>query len=174
MTRKRKLSIFLLAVTAIVAWTVLTPVNMSDRAMIKRFSDHRDAMEKLRIMAAEDRKVIRIANDFTWIEGNPNWPRPLSMLGFSMERWEVYKTLFKKASIREGISRTQDLPDAIFFIASASGLVTGGSEKGYAFLPAVPAKVYDSLDKLPADSKSNIPSFKHLDGNWYLYSSWDD
>lgn len=166
--------IFLLAAIAIVAWTVLSPVDMSDRAMIKRFNDHRQAMEKLRIMADEDRKVIRIAKDFTWTEGNVNWPRPLAELGFSPERWEVYKTLFKKTSIQEGISRTQDLPNVLFFIASASGLVTGGSEKGYAYLPTAPAKVYNSLNKFPDDSKSNIPSFKHVEGNWYLYSNWDN
>jgi hypothetical protein len=131
-------------------------------------------MEKLRIMADEDRKVIRIANDFTWIESNVNLPRPRTELGFSVQRWETYKALFKKASIQEGISRTQDIPNAIFFIASASGLVTGGSEKGYAYLPSPPAKVYGSLDKFPNDSKSNLPSFRNLDGNWYLYSSWDD
>jgi len=158
----------------ILAWVILGPSDISDKALNKRFHDHRTVMEELRIMADEDRKVIRIADDFTWLEGNVNWPRPQTELGFSAQRWDTYKALFKKASIQDGISRSQDFPDAIFFIASSSGLVTGGSSKGYAYLPSTPVKVYESLDEFPRDSISNVPSFKHLDGNWYLYSCWDD
>lgn len=128
-------------------------------------------------MAQEDRHVIRIAQDFTWLAKTSAWPRPESELGFSRERWEEYRRLFRKLGLTGGIVRSEDYPSVIFFMASGSGLATGGSEKGYAYSGDEPSPQLNSLDdakRVHASVQTLHPAFKKLRDNWYLYYMWDD
>ena len=124
----------------------------SDEALIDRFYLLEQHFDRLAVMALEDEKVTRIAKDFTWVEGNAGWPRPASELGFSVERWDEYRELFKKLGIGSGISRGKG--GMVFFSVAVSGLVTGGSQKGYAFSKTKPSPLLASLNGRPKEIKS--------------------
>jgi hypothetical protein len=137
------------------------------------FDTKRDKFELLATMAEQDRRVVRIAPDFTWLDSNVAWPRPDSELGFTRQRWDEYRALFKDLGLRGGTLR-QDGSEVLFLIASAQGLVTGGSDKGYAFSRAALNSSETTLDQTPPGSTSGMPTFKRIEGNWYLYVRWDD
>ncbi len=169
---------FLLTVTATVAVIVSccgSPPNRShpsDEELTSVFRLKKSSFEELRGMAASDRHLVRVTIDFTRLEDDWSWPRPPGKIGLTPERWERYRELFRETGVWAGIKRATD-PDTIFFVASAQGLATGGSEKGYAFSTAALSPVLSSLDGRP-DLKSNRLRFKPLGDGWYLYYFWDD
>jgi hypothetical protein len=83
------------------------------------FKQHVDEFEILLKMAEQDSRVNRIAADFTWLATSNKWPR--EDLGFSNARWDEYRAHFKSLSLTDGIVRTQDFPQAIFFLARSNG-----------------------------------------------------
>jgi hypothetical protein len=87
------------------------------------FTQKAEGLERLRSMAEQDSHVIRIASDFTLLDTNTEWPR--KDLGFSQARWSEYRLIFKNLSLSEGIVRTADFPDAIFFVGSGQGTMHG-------------------------------------------------
>ena len=99
--------------------------SSEERQLREVFTAHRTEFENLVQMAEIDKTVTRIGPDFTWIAGNSKWPR--DTLGFSTQRWEQYKTLFRTLEIQEGILRSDDEPDQIVIVAKARGLCTGGN-----------------------------------------------
>ena len=169
----RGMLVVLVAAIAVFAGACSPGSLPSDATLEREFAAHRSTFERLATMAEEDRRVVRIAPDFTWLEDNLAWPRPDSKLGFSVERWNQYRQIFRELSLDVGTNRRMDKPGVLFLIASAKGLVTGGSDKGYAFSQKPPGPLHESLDSFPQGSTSGAPSFKHLDGNWYLYLQWD-
>jgi hypothetical protein len=134
-------------------------------------------LERLRTMAVQDAHLIRIAADFTWLDTDTKWPR--ENIGFSQARWSEYRLAFKELSLLEGIVRTEDFPDAIFFITRAKGLCTGGSSAGYIFstAPLTPT-TRSPQDDLDGEARKN-PSrhyayvFKPLKANWYAFYQID-
>jgi len=141
----------------------------SDIQLIEDFQHHEADFNKLVNMANEDAKVVRITNDFTWLDNNMSWPRPKAELGFSTQRWDEYRGLFKQLNLAAGINRREEIPDAIFFIASSEGAFLRGTEKGYAYLRKEPALLVDSLDRIDFQVKSKVPVYKKIKSNWYLY-----
>jgi hypothetical protein len=139
----------------------------SDAELEAVFAQRRAQFETLAAMAEENHSVVRIAPDFTWLQDNVAWPRPDSQLGFSRERWDQYRNLFRELGLEAGVARTQDYPDVLFLIASSKGLVTGGSDKGYVLSRATLPSEDRSLDAVPREN--GVPLFKHLEGGWYLY-----
>jgi hypothetical protein len=141
------------------------------------FKQHAEEFEKLLKMAQQDSHVNRIAADFTWLDTSSKWPR--EDLGFSNARWNEYRSLFKSLSLTDGIVRTEDFPEAAFFLARSSGLCTGGSGAGYVYstAPLTPISASPS-EALDAEARKN-PSrhfayvFKPLKPNWYTFYEVD-
>jgi hypothetical protein len=107
----------------------------SDTELIRRFESNQPAFAQLITMSNEDSTVIRIASDFTRLDSNWGWPRPDSLLGFSHDRWEQYRSLFRQLKLGSGLSRER-LPDGsvvVFLIARSVGMVNRGTSKGYAY-----------------------------------------
>jgi len=115
-----------------------------------------------------DNKVIRISSDFTWLDNNGAWPRRESELGFSPERWDQYRTLFRKVGLEDGITR-EESGEVIYFIFSSKGLVTHGTEKGYAFSSKELYPTVDSLDDFKRFPKGQRVIFKKLKEHWYMF-----
>jgi hypothetical protein len=141
------------------------------------FKQHADDFEKLVKMAQQDSHVNRIAADYTWLDGNAKWPR--EDVGFNSARWDEYRALFKALSVFDGIVRTSDFPDAIFFIARSNGLCTGGSGAGYVYsaIPLTPNST-SPLKALNFEARNN-PSkhyayvFRPLKTDWYTFYEVD-
>lgn len=141
------------------------------------FLRYAEGLERLRTMAVQDAHLIRIAADFTLLDTDTKWPR--EDVGFSEARWNEYRSAFRKLSLSEGIVRTEDFPEAIFFVTRAKGLCTGGSSAGYVFstAPLAPTARSPQAD-LDAEARKN-PSrhyayvFKPLRANWYAFYQID-
>lgn len=146
----------------------------SDVELIDNFSKHETDFNVLVNMANEDSKVVRIAKDFTWLDTSVAWPRPESELGFPKERWDMYRRLFKKLDLEKGLA-WYSVPDGpILLLASTRGMVTGGSDKGYAFSTNELSPLFESLDNINLEIKrkklpANVPVYKRLKDSWYLY-----
>jgi hypothetical protein len=141
------------------------------------FARNVDIFDKLRKMGEQDARVIRIAEDYTWLDGNDQWPR--DDIGFSEARWDDYRSLFKELALPEGIVRTEDFQGAIFFIAYVEGLCTGGSSAGYVYsTKALVPTTQSPKDALDAEAHKNADRhyayvFKPLKENWYTFYQVD-
>ena len=140
----------------------------ADETLDTNFRARRQTFESLLEMSRTDRSVIRIASDFTWLDTDSSWPRAPEKLGFSKERWDQYRGLFREAGVPEGI--LQDTEGGItYFICWTQGLMTNGSLKGYAYSENKLTPVVTSLDNSASWPKGKRVIFKKLDGNWYLF-----
>lgn len=143
----------------------------ADETLETNFRAHRTALESLLEMSRADRSVIRIANDFTWLDTDSSWPRAEDKLGFSTARWAQYRRLFYEGGVPGGI--LQDNKDGItYFIYWSRGLMTNGSFKGYAYSEKDLTPVVSSLDDHNSWPQGKRVIFRKLDGNWYLF--WMD
>lgn len=146
-------------------------------ALQDSFARNIDAFEILRKMTEKDANVIRIAPDFTWLVSSSAWPR--EDLGFSKGRWDEYRALFKKLALAEGVVRTKDFPETVFFVARARGLCTGGSSEGYAYSTKPLSPLTESpKEGLIAEMEKNANKhhafvFRPLGGNWYAFYQAD-
>lgn len=152
--------------------------NLDKSDLASNFARNRELLDELRGMAEQDKRVIRIANTFTWLADNTKWPR--GDLGFSNERWNEYRTLFSQLSSPEGIFRTEDFPGSIFFVAYSRGLCTGGSSSGYVYSSATLTPIVESPPKKALDREARANSnrhyayvFKSLKDNWYTFYEVD-
>jgi hypothetical protein len=157
-----------------------TPDNikeLDDPELLVNFTRNAVSFDKLHEMATEDSHVIRIANDFTWLDNSTKWPR--DNIGFSEVRWNDYRSLFGKAALAEGIVRSEDSPGTVFFVARSRGLCTGGSSAGYAYSSDKLTPIVDSpteaLDKEARNNRSRHYAyvFKPLKANWYAFYEID-
>jgi hypothetical protein len=157
---------------------ILNTPHPTDAALIEDFQSKESNLNKLLQMSNEDPKVIRIAYDFTRLEDNWGWPRPESELGFSQQRWDEYRALFRKLDLPVGIERAEQKDGVfVYFPVSTRGLGNGhGSSKGYAYLERELTPLLDSLDDEAVKqfyqreaSNRGVTLYKKLKGNWYLF-----
>jgi hypothetical protein len=141
----------------------------SDAQLTDRFKDKKADFETLARMFEVDTHLSRVAPKFTWLVTDVSWPR--ANIGLPAERWTEYRRLFDETGTKEGLLRPEN-SKIVYFIASAGGMVTGGSEKGYAFSNQPLQPILWSLDGKPP-LESGIPGYKVLDPQWYLYYRWD-
>ena len=140
----------------------------TDERLDTNFRAHRTALESLLQMSRTDRTVVRIANDFTWLDTDSSWPRPEDRWGISAARWDQYRQLFREAGLQSGI--LQDNEGGItYFMYWSRGLMTNGSTKGYAYSENDLTPIVSSLDDYESWPKGKRIIFKKLDGNWYLF-----
>lgn len=141
----------------------------TDGVLVKRLADKKQAFESIVRMAKEDKRLVRVAPDFTWLADNISWPR--KDIGLTPDRWDRYRELFREAGVPEGYLRLGE--DQIQLLASTKGLVTGGSAKGYVYSQTKLEPLFRTLDGPPLTG-SNDPGYRHVEGPWYLFYEWDD
>jgi hypothetical protein len=150
------------------SWWAFAKEHPSDAQLKREFAQRRGDFEKLVKMSDEDKHVIRIASDFTWLDTDASWPR--NNVGFSPERWNAYRSLFGKLGISHGLSRREDYPSSVFFLVSGIGIVPSGSGKGFVYSGQPLFPIRDSLDHFrPKDSNKDIFTFELIAPNWYLF-----
>ena len=140
----------------------------SDDELVKRFYEHRANFEKLVQMMNEDTNVRTIYEDHVALDDTHLW-RTDDQKGFSTIRWNEYKELFTQLG-SPYIHRLSREGDSIE-IASASVVVYDTNDyehvvtsKGYTYSLNEPSPLVQSLDNPEMN-----PSYKKIDGNWYLY-----
>lgn len=127
--------------------------------LAKHFLSRDPDLETLMAMAEDDETLTRIAPDFTWTQDTTAWPRPTP--GLPAKRWDAYRALFKSAAVPDGMFRSRDFPNAIFFIADTGGTLFGGWGAGYVFSP----------DELPSESGRYV--FRPVEPQWYIWHETD-
>jgi len=157
---------------------VPSDIDLLDQpSLVNQFNASADGLEKLRKMAAADKRVIRIAVDFTWLKEKSNWPR--DDVGLTPARWSEYRALFEKLHVQEGIVRTDDFPGAIFFVLRAKGLCVAGSSSGYVYSERPLNPISEApVAALDAEARSHSEQgrayvFRPLKSNWYAFYQID-
>jgi hypothetical protein len=135
-----------------------------------RFRSNRKDFEEIIIISEQDKHLIRVAPDFTWLDDDLSWPR--TDIGLSGDRWDSYRRLFRQTGTALGWARPEGSSET-FLIAYAWGLVTAGVDKGYVFSRERVAPILTSLDRPPTVLKRGEPAFKVIEGNWYIYYKVD-
>ena len=135
---------------------------VSDAKLKEVFGKNKDEFSTLLRMANEDRRVVRIDFRSTALEGDSSWPR--KDIGFSEQRWDEYRSLFRELGITSGIERRSDFPSAVFFYAECAGSAVDRDCKGYAYSEKPLTPVKGNLDDLAPGV-----AFAHLGQNWYLF-----
>lgn len=141
-------------------------VHPSDQTLEDNLRQHQAEFNELIKMSNLDPRVIRIADDFTWLDTNANWPRPDSEIGFSKERWDEYRRAFHSLGLKYGLMRPMDT-ESIFLIVSSAGTVSSGSSKGYAYSIMPLSPLVDSLQETSIAHQHAV--YKKLSDNWYLF-----
>ena len=158
----------LLTLLAGVSWWAFAKEHPADAQMKREFVQQRQDYEKLIQMSNEDKHVVRIAMTFTWLDTDASWPR--DNVGFSTERWNAYRSLFRKLGISDGLSKREDFPSCIFFLVSGIGIVPSSSSKGFVYSPRPLSPTRDSLDDFRSKvSAQDIFTFEPIAPNWYLF-----
>lgn len=140
----------------------------SSAELAREFPARHAALDTLRQMSNQDARVVRIAPDFTLLDGSFAWPRPDSLLGISHARWDEYRRLFKRVGSENGLGRGPD--GRLEIVIKAIGIVNRGASRGYMFSPTLPAPVATSLELLP---RRNKVRYQPLSGGWYIFDSHD-
>lgn len=135
----------------------------SEQWMREHFEKNRAQLEQLVRMSNQDfqsNQVTRISPLFVWRSDNWLWPRPETEWGLSRARWDVYKALFTKLKLPNGLDRAGPANGAIMLAVRGAGVAGGGAEYGYVW-----------AQKRPVSLEANGQSFmaKPLKDKWYLY-----
>jgi hypothetical protein len=149
----------------------------SDTELLQRFESDRASFTDLVTMSNSDSTVIRIAFDFTRISSNWGWPRPDSLLGFSRQRWDQYRDLFRKLNLADGLyrERLSDSTPVVYLTAVSVGLVSRGHSKGYAYSIEPLSPVVPSLDVDQATlrgQRRHGAAYREIGKGWYLEYEW--
>lgn len=115
-------------IVLLIMWSYAPP---SDKALSKRFQRHRPELETLVRMLQEDGNLSRVADEFTCLKDDRDWPRPESKWGITRRRWDEYRRLFRKVGLIEGLEKDQ--AGNVYFIFHSEGLVTHGASKGLVY-----------------------------------------
>jgi hypothetical protein len=174
--RRKIIPVGLVLIAAALALAAPSSRSTSDEALRARFVAHRADFERLVAMANEDKHLVRIAPDFTWLDDDVAWPR--KDVGISEQRWNDYRELFQRVGTKDGIVRSEDSP-GIFIPIFSQGLVPSSSEKGLVYSQTPLKPTLESLDKSPpgklwdGPDHSHILVYRPIEDHWYIfYQQW--
>jgi hypothetical protein len=163
LTTKHLSSRFSLSCLASLLLLICTGCNLeSDAKLNAIFNGNRDDFKKLVVMSEQDRHFQRIDFNLTTLDTGTPWSP--NAQGFSEQRWEEYRMLFRKLGLTAGIGRQNSLPPVLFFYAKCDGTAITHVCKGYAYSEKALTPTKDSLDRLTPGVV-----FKPLIKNWYLF-----
>jgi hypothetical protein len=126
------------------------------------FDKNTDDFRRLLAMSEQDRDFQRIDFKFTTLDNGAAWTPGVG--GFSEERWEQYRNLFRKLNLKAGIGRQSGATPTVFFYAQCDGTAITQECKGYAYSEGSLEPTKDNLNRV-------YPGvvFKPLVKNWYLF-----
>ena len=158
----------------IVALGLISAVNCgdkkhpSDSVLEMNFHKHETDFQRLVSMSNEDYHVVRIGDDFNWLDDDHRFPRTGPERGLSKDRWDSYRALFQELGLKCGLIRWED-SNIIALCASGIGMVTSGTTKGYAYSETELTPTAESLDVVPENLKDEPVVYKSIEPHWYLY-----
>ncbi|MFC1457620.1 hypothetical protein ACETIH_12995 [Microvirga arabica] len=150
--------------------------HSSDAEFIEWFKKNESDFLRLQQMALEENAVEQIARHFCRDTAGNTHNHPSVPHGFSLERWDVYRKLFKKLGLDAGIfiqrPDSRWIPNSVMMGSSTAGISISGSEKGYLWSGTTPEPLVEHLDH-PLPPEGGEPwkymGFMPFKPNWYLY-----
>ncbi|NNJ13717.1 hypothetical protein EKD04_025660 [Chloroflexales bacterium ZM16-3] len=134
----------------------------TDEELIRLLSENQTIFDEIIITTQENYTLqqARIRN---------TWTDPKAIL--TKEQWDYYKEHFAQLNIDAGIDiyrRADQI--SIYFNIFTSGLSVSGSSRGIVYLTSPPS----DTDLVSSIDMSKLPfSYRHVEGNWYLFESSD-
>jgi len=102
----------------------------SDSVLSSNLFNHEASFNQLVKMATEDTATLAVGTSYVILKNTDGWPPYIYLyedkpwpgteaeVGFSKARWDAYRSLFTDLNLKMGLSRHEDMLDAIFFTAS--------------------------------------------------------
>ena len=135
----------------------------SDAVLLGVFRRERPVFDQLVRMIEEDKGLERVDYDWTMPDPSP----------VSEARLAKYRELLRKVGCVRGFENFTG-KDEVLFIASANGMATGGSSKGYCYTRKTPSPLVKDLDEYRPGHTRTYAAFRHIEGDWYLIYEYDD
>jgi hypothetical protein len=170
------LAVFVLLLVSL--WWACSPHQPSDAELVRQFKMHRTDLDHLVEMMNEDWQMSRIAPDFTWRQDNLAWPRPESEWGITKDRWDDYRSMFRKVGAKGGTTRRQKSSDIIIDIWSWGDSACGDRCGISALRPASGRHAHteepcienrDSGRGMHGQSTSYGYSYRKIEPDWFIY-----
>ncbi|MGB8352554.1 MAG: hypothetical protein WCD79_01570 [Chthoniobacteraceae bacterium] len=162
------LSVIVIFVTA---WLFVFPISRPPREadFLQNFYAHRTAFEELREMLQAEPDGFRVAS---WgVDTGNGLPEPPGG-NFPIKRFDRYLALLKEAGGTNGIRR-KGIHPMIGILMWGQGFAGDTVHIGICWQEIVPTRQVENLDVYFHDHKSSGTRgwvYKHIDGNWYLFT----
>src|SRR5437899_17224 len=130
----RRASIGVAALLLIVVWVFLPP---SDSALVSRFGEHRDELQRLVQMANSDAQFVQIGPSLVKTVDGREYGAPEAQSVLSQARWAEYRRLFQAAGLNDGLYRSPTTGDVFLSAHTLDKIDPVGSYFGYLYCPAI-------------------------------------
>lgn len=144
-------------------WIPQQPDNPPpDKELLENFQRHQATFNELAQMAQVDKGLNRVGDNWT----SPGDPQKI---GVSPTRINEYRRLLNDAGVPGGFQSAIEANEVEFYYWFTGSAISDDTEKGYAYLTKPPAHLLKSLDQCQLDGDSGSESYRHIQGNWYLF-----
>jgi hypothetical protein len=133
-------------------------------------------LERLAAMAREDARLIRIAPSFLTVNdpAQPG-PRPGTESDLPHERWDHYRSLFRKCGLSDGLLSEKVVSQTgVFFPVATRQVGADSLEKGWAHLLSEPENLVTSLVAIDLAAHRPKTFFMRIESNWYQYGRYNE
>jgi len=164
----RRASIGVAALLLIVVWVFLPP---SDSALVSRFGDHRDELQRLVQMANSDAQVVQIGPSVVKTVDGREYGVSEAQSVLSQARWAEYRRLFQAAGLNDGLYRSPTTGDVFLSAHTLDKIDPVGSYFGYLYCPAINGRLSGSVPCMEGRESVDTGAYrwKKLDSDWYIY-----
>jgi hypothetical protein len=168
----KKIGILLLSViTALVIVLLVTHLTTrppSETKIIANFKNNQATYERLRDMLAREDKLRRIAD---WgVETDAGTEEP-SKARYLVGGYDEYVELLKRLNAQGASRRAGDVADPCVLVWTA-GFAGDTRHRSICWLAVAPDSRIESLEVFENSPKPRKPSFKHIEGGWYIWADW--
>ncbi len=136
----------------------------SDEELIHSLAEHREDYERLASMIRKDTVFTVTSTMYS--------PRD----ELTEDRWDEYRELLDRLDII-AVSRLIEKDDSPVWFAASTILTLrpfdGNSFKGIVFGPREPEPLFESFDNFPKTLERGVEGYKDIDGDWYIYFSFE-
>jgi len=150
-----------------------TPPSIENLA--HRFPAEKDDLEQILQMSDADSQLAVI--DPNWLELRDGdrfltWDK---RSGISEDRWNLYRKIFRRHGITQGIRRNKKYGDA-FIIVKSFGLLDNGYSNGYLYCSGdidsyyPPCLLHQERGMEPREGNDHAYSFIRVSDHWYAFS----
>lgn len=112
-------------------------------------------------MLETDKNLKRVDATFTWQTDREKLIYYEKDSNFTEQRWNEYRELFVKLKLKQGLLRSKNPENILFFV---------GESKGIVYCDCELEPLYESLNYIdPTKLKSSRALYRKIEKGWYVY-----